>query len=141
MTGLAYGTQRTSSPAVSLTVLLLGGTCGWFVRDELTEDNNQALRHQLLLETLVRAHRMFAPDDGIGATFVGGVRSVRHLGRSPADDRPVMAPRELQPVPAGLDQIVDDTAAAVATRGALEVVAIGPLPAEDFDTLTGMVAR
>ena len=52
-----------------LCVALVGGVCGWFVHDELTQDKNQALRQQLFLETLVRAHRMFGPDEGIGPTF------------------------------------------------------------------------
>jgi hypothetical protein len=53
-----------------LSVVLVGGVCGWFVHDELTEGRNQALRQRLFLETMVRAHRMFGPDEGIGPTFM-----------------------------------------------------------------------
>jgi hypothetical protein len=66
-------TRRMSTPVTSLLALLglifLGGICGWFLRDQLTQDANHTLRQQLFLQTLVRAHRMFGPDEGIGPTF------------------------------------------------------------------------
>jgi hypothetical protein len=178
-------TLRMSAPVTSLLALLglvfLGGICGWFLNDQLTQDKNRTLRQQLFLQTLVRAHRMFGPDEGIGPTFapeefdrfatsvdrqleialqfprqsswsstyrggrilplLGGPAAVLMFGRDQERVSLVMAPRELQLAPEGLNQTVDDTAIAVTNRGPLQVVAIGPLSGEDFDALTGMIVR
>lgn len=50
-------------------LMLLGAVAGWLARAQLIDRENQALRQRLYLQTMVRVHRMFAPDRGIAPTF------------------------------------------------------------------------
>jgi anti-sigma factor RsiW len=60
--------RRTATNLLALLSLLLaGGACGWFLHDQLTSRSNEALRQAGYVQTLLRAHRMFAlaPPPGV----------------------------------------------------------------------------
>jgi anti-sigma factor RsiW len=66
---LRAGRSRTTATnlVALLSLLLAGGACGWFLHDQLTLRSDEALRQAGYVQTLLRAHRMFAlaPPPGV----------------------------------------------------------------------------
>ncbi|MGF1475317.1 MAG: hypothetical protein ACFB6S_07110 [Geminicoccaceae bacterium] len=55
--------------AAVISVLLMGGAVGWLVAGELSKRERQRLLDQLYVDTLIHAHELYGPDNGIGFTF------------------------------------------------------------------------
>jgi anti-sigma factor RsiW len=55
--------------AAGLGLAIIGGACGWAVRDDLVKREREGLRETRYLRTLLSAHRIFARDPPAGVTL------------------------------------------------------------------------